>query len=135
MSPGSFSKGPNWYSGTMKQSKAIPAYISDCAKPAQPLLKQLYKAIQKAAPDAEEILSYGMPCFRQHKNLVYFAAFKDHVSFFPTGGGMAAFKEELKKYKTSKGTVQFQFGDKLPLALITKIVKFRVRETTPKKAA
>ncbi len=119
----------------MKSLSPIPAYISDCAPIAQPLLKQLYKAIQQAAPDAEEILSYCMPCFRQNKNLVYFAAFKGHVSFFPTGSGMATFKEELKKYKTSKGTVQFQFGDKLPLALITKIVKFRVKETTPKKKA
>jgi uncharacterized protein YdhG (YjbR/CyaY superfamily) len=84
------------------------------------------KAIQEAAPHATEAIKYGIPTFVLHGNLVHFGAFKDHLSFFPTASGVRAFKNELREYTTGKGTIQFT--GKPPLALIQKIVRFRVKE-------
>lgn len=89
--------------------------------------------VRKAAPEAEEAISYGIPTFKLHGNLVHFAAFKNHIGFFPAPSGIAAFKKELAAYKGAKGSVQFPLDQPLPLALITKIVKFRVKENTDKK--
>ncbi len=107
----------------------IDTYIANYPKETQKLLKQLYATIKKAAPGAEEKISYGIPTFRlAGRNLVHFGGFKNHISFFPTSSGISEFKKELSGYKGAKGTVQFPLDKPLPLALITKIVKFRVKE-------
>jgi uncharacterized protein YdhG (YjbR/CyaY superfamily) len=96
-------------------------------------LEKLRSTIRAAAPKAEEVISYQMPAFKLHGMLVYFAAYKNHIGFYPTSSSIAAFKKELVNYKTSKGTVQFPIDKPLPLALISKIVRFRVRENTLKQ--
>ena len=106
----------------------IDEYISTFPAETRKLLQQLRATIRKAAPRAEETISYGMPAFRQHRVLVYFAGYARHIGFYPTGTGIAAFKAELSAYKHSKGAVQFPLGRPLPLALIRKMVLFKVRE-------
>ncbi|SRR5581483_1558676 len=107
---------------------SIDDYITACPKDVQKMLKELRKTIHAAAPDAMEKISYQIPTFYLEGNLVHFAAFKDHISFFPTSSGIEAFKKELSVYKGAKGTVQFPLDQPLPLKLISKIVKFRVKE-------
>ncbi|MES2014363.1 MAG: DUF1801 domain-containing protein [Patescibacteria group bacterium] len=116
----------------MKKYSDINAYIADYPKDVQLLLRKMRAAIRKAAPKAEEAISYGIPTYKLSGNLVHFGAFKDHVSFFPTSSGTAAFEKEISKYKVSKGTIQFPLDKPLPLGLITKIVRFRVRENLKK---
>lgn len=94
----------------------------------QEILKTLRKVIKEAAPDAQEKISYLMPAFVLHGNLVYFAAFKNHIRFYPTSSGIDAFKNELSEYRGGKGSVQFPIEKPLPYELISKIVKFRVSE-------
>lgn len=84
--------------------------------------------IKSIASDAKEVISYGMPAYRQNQILVYFAGYSKHIGFYPTSSGIEAFKEELSVYKTSKGTVQFPLDKPLPLDLISNIVKFRQEE-------
>ncbi len=91
--------------------------------------------IAKAAPKADEAISYGMPTFKLQGNLVHFAGYKNHIGFYPAPSGIVNFAEDLKKYQTSKGAIQFPIDEKLPLALVTKIVKFRVKENLAKAAA
>jgi uncharacterized protein YdhG (YjbR/CyaY superfamily) len=98
----------------------------------QKILKLLRKTIKKAAPEAEEVISYGMPSFRQNGRLLYFAAFKNHIGFYPMMTGIEAFKARLTGYKWAKGSVQFPLMKPLPVDLITDIVKFRVAENTGK---
>ncbi len=86
------------------------------------------QAIIKAAPAAEERISYGMPAYKLHGVLVYFAGYKNHIGFYATPTGHAAFKKELSVYKEGKGSVQFPLEEALPLSLVIKIVKFRVKE-------
>lgn len=121
----------------MKSGKIIPAtideYIAGFPAGIQQLLEQVRATIKKAAPEAEEIISYGMPAFRyQGRGLVYFSAFKAHIGFYPIPSGMKAFKKELSSYKTGKGSVQFPLNEPMPLKLITDIVKFRVKENLAK---
>jgi uncharacterized protein YdhG (YjbR/CyaY superfamily) len=100
----------------------------------QGILRKMRKVIAHAAPDAEEAIKYGIPTFRLNsKNLVHFGAFKNHVSFFPTGAGVAAFKEELGKNAVSKGTVQFPLDKPIPYKLIEKIVRYRMKQVLSKK--
>lgn len=113
----------------------IDAYIATFPASTQALLQQMRSTIAKAAPRAEEAISYGMPTFKLHGNLVHFAGYKNHIGFYPAPSGIDAFADELKKYKTSKGAIQFPIDEKLPLTLVTKIVKFRVKENTEKAAA
>jgi uncharacterized protein YdhG (YjbR/CyaY superfamily) len=103
-------------------------YIAAFPKDVQDILEKLRLTIKKAAPDAEEAISYQMPAFKLHGNLVYFAAFKNHIGFFPTSSGIKAFREELASFETAKGTVRFPINRPLPLSLIRKIVKYRVKE-------
>lgn len=110
----------------------VSEYVALQPKPTQLLLKQLRTCIKKAAPKAEEQISYNMPAYKLNGVLVYFAAYKNHIGFYPTGSGIKAFIKDLGAYKTSKGTVQFPLDKKLPLALITKMVKHRVKENTTK---
>jgi uncharacterized protein YdhG (YjbR/CyaY superfamily) len=88
--------------------------------------------IKKAAPDAEELISYKMPAFKQNGMLVYFAAFKKHIGFYATPTGHREFENELSVYKQGKGSVQFPIDKPMPLNLISKIVKFRVKENLEK---
>jgi uncharacterized protein YdhG (YjbR/CyaY superfamily) len=112
-----------------KVSKNIDDYISHYPKEVQRLLKQMRQTIRKAAPQAKEKIGYGIPTFTLNDNLVHFGAFKDHVSFFPTASGITAFKKEFKGYKVSRGTVQFPLDKPLPLSLVSRIVRFRVKES------
>ena len=113
----------------------IDEYIASFPPEVQEKLETLRATIRKAAPKAEEAISYMIPTFRLHGNLVHFAAYKKHIGFYPGAGGIAAFEEELAGYETSKGTVQFPLEKRLPLTLITKIVKFRVQQNLDKAAA
>jgi uncharacterized protein YdhG (YjbR/CyaY superfamily) len=106
----------------------IDQYIAAFPEATRILLEQLRAVIRQAAPGAEEVISYGMPAFKEKRVLVYFAAWPRHIGFYPTASGMAAFKNELADFKTSKGAVQFPLVKPLPLELISKIVKFRVEE-------
>ena len=115
--------------------KTIDEYIATWPADIRAKLLSMREAIKKAAPKAEEAISYNMPTFRQNGYLVYFAAFKNHIGFFPVPSGMKAFEKELSKFKTGKGSVQFPYDQPLPLALVAKIVKFRVRENMAKAEA
>jgi uncharacterized protein YdhG (YjbR/CyaY superfamily) len=119
---------------TMNTSvKTVDEYITGFPKETKAFLKQIRTTIKQAAPDAEEIISYGMPAYKYHGMLVYFAAFKNHIGFYATPNGHAAFKKELSVYKEGKGSVQFPLDKPLPLSLVTKIVKFRVKENLVKE--
>jgi uncharacterized protein YdhG (YjbR/CyaY superfamily) len=95
-------------------------------------LKELRAAIQSAAPNAAEKISYQMPTFYLYGNLVHFAAYENHIGFYPAPSGIEAFKDKLSAYKGAKGSVQFPLSQPLPLNLIRKIVKFRVAENMKK---
>jgi uncharacterized protein YdhG (YjbR/CyaY superfamily) len=114
----------------METTKArnIDEYITAFPEDIRELLEQMRMTIQKAAPKTVEVISYGMPAFKQHSVLVYFAAYKGHIGFYPTGSGIEAFKKELSAYKSSKGAVQFPLDKPLPVRLITQMVKFRVKD-------
>ncbi len=114
-------------------AKNIDAYIAAQPEYLRPLLEQLRQTIKKAAPGAEEAISYQMPAFKYHGMLVYFAGYKNHIGFYPVSSAITAFEKQLSKYKTSKGTVQFPIDRPLPLGLISKMVKFRVKENEAKK--
>jgi uncharacterized protein YdhG (YjbR/CyaY superfamily) len=114
-------------------ARDIDEYISFHPESVRMQLETLRQTIRKAAPKAEEVISYQMPAFKFHGMLVYFAAYKTHIGFYPTGSGIASFKKELDKYETSKGTVRFPIDKPLPLGLIGKMVKFRVKENFEKK--
>jgi uncharacterized protein YdhG (YjbR/CyaY superfamily) len=117
----------------MFKPQSIDAYISDFPAETQKVLKQVRSSVKKAAPKAEETISYGMPAFTLHGSyLVYFAGYKNHIGFYPAPIGIELFKKELSKYKSGKGSVQFPLDEPMPLALITKIVKYRVKENTEK---
>ena len=123
----------------MKKKTTPPAtvdeYIVASIKEAQPLLKQIRKAIKAAAPKAEESISYGMAAYKyMGRPLVYFAGYENHIGFYATPTGHEAFKKDLSIYKTGKGSVQFPIDEKLPLSLIDKIVKYRVKENEEKAA-
>jgi uncharacterized protein YdhG (YjbR/CyaY superfamily) len=109
-------------------SKSIDEYISKFPSEVQEILKVLREVIKRAAPDAEERISYQMPTFVLHGNLVHFAAYRKHVGFYPTPSGIEAFKLELSEYEGGKGSIQFPIDKPLPYELISKIVKFRVAE-------
>jgi uncharacterized protein YdhG (YjbR/CyaY superfamily) len=112
--------------------KTIDDYIKLFPAEIQAILEELRKTIKNAAPDAQEKISYQMPTFYWHGNLVYFAAYKNHIGFYPTPSGIAAFKEELSVYKSAKGSVQFPLNRPIPFDLISKIVKYRVEENLGK---
>lgn len=117
--------------------KATPAanideYIAGCPKEVQDVLEKLRATIKKAAPEAKETINYAIPTFSLEGNLVHFAAFKNHIGFYPAPSGIAAFKKELSVYEGAKGSVQFPMDKPLPLSLVTRIVKFRVKENLEK---
>ena len=112
----------------------IDEYIAGFPPDVQQMLQQVRVTIKEAAPGAEETIKYAMPTFTYKGNLVYFAAFKKHIGFYPVPTGNDAFEKELSNYKTGKGSVQFPFDQPMPLSLITKIVKFWVKRNTEKNA-
>ena len=112
--------------------KSIDEYIMQFPAEIQVILKTLRKVIKEAAPDADEKISYQMPTFYLHGNLVHFAAFKNHIGFYPTPSAIDAFRHELAEYKGAKGSVQFPLQKPLPYHLIGKIVKYRVAENIEK---
>jgi uncharacterized protein YdhG (YjbR/CyaY superfamily) len=116
-----------------KKFNEIDKYIAGFPKETQKLLEQLRKTINKAAPEAEEVISYGMPAFKQKGILVYFAGYEKHIGFYPTSSPIVIFREELSPYKKGKGSIQFPLDKPLPLKLITEIVKFRVSEVLEKE--
>ncbi len=111
-----------------KALENIDDYIVDFPTDVQRILRKLRSAIKKAAPQAKETISYRIPTFTLRGYLVHFAAFKDHVSLFPTSSPMKTFKRALSPYKVSRGTIQFPLDRPLPLSLVGRIVKFRVKE-------
>ena len=115
--------------------QTIDDYLAGCVEEVQPLLEKIRATIRKAAPEAEETISYQMPTFRLHGNLVHFMAHPRHIGFYPTPSGITAFKDELAKYASAKGSVQFPLNEPIPYALIGKIVKFRVTENLERAAA
>lgn len=114
------------------KSDNIDQYITGFPEDTQKLLKKVRATIRKSAPEAEETISYGIPTFNLKGKLVHFAAFKSHIGFYPTSSGIEAFRKELSPYKGAKGSVQFPLGTTLHFNLISKIVKFRVRENLEK---
>ena len=111
-----------------KQFDTIDEYIALFPQEVGERLEELRRTIKQEAPEAEEIISYQMPAFRFHGNLVYFAGYENHVGFYPTSSGIDAFKKELSTFETSRGTVRFPMDKPLPLGLVRKIVRFRVKE-------
>lgn len=113
---------------------SIDEYIGGFPQPVQAILSEMRAVIRLAAPQAIEKISYQIPTLYFNGNLVHFAAFKRHIGFYPGASGVSAFQQELKGYKTSKGAIQFPLGQPLPLALVKKIVEFRIQENSPMKA-
>jgi len=115
---------------------SIDEYISAQVESIQPKLHQIRSIIKEIVPEATEIISYGMPAYKYHHVLVYFAANKNHVGFYPTASPIVFFAEELSEYKTSKGAIQFRVNQELPIELIKKITIFRKQqdELSHKKA-
>ena len=114
--------------GNKITSRSIDEYILKFPPEIQVILQKLREVIKESAPDAKEKISYQMPTFVLHGNLVHFAAYKNHIGFYPTPSGINAFKHELSEYKGAKGSVQFPIEKPLPYSLISKIVEFRVAE-------
>lgn len=121
-------------SSRMQKLDTVDAYIESQPKELRPKLEQLRQAIRKAAPKAEEGIGYGMPSYKLHGPLVYFACFKNHFGFFPMPGAIAAFKEKLSAYELAKGTVRFPHDKPLPTKLISDMVKFRIKQNEEKAA-
>ncbi|MFY9150825.1 MAG: DUF1801 domain-containing protein [Prolixibacteraceae bacterium] len=113
----------------------VDLYIAGFPAETQEILNQLRETIRKVAPEAEEMISYQMPAYKYHGMLAYFAGYKNHIGFYPTGSGIESFKHKLSVFKTSKGTVKFPIDQPLPLELITEIVQFRVAENLEKMQA
>jgi uncharacterized protein YdhG (YjbR/CyaY superfamily) len=122
---------------TMKgtQAENIDEYIAGFPKNVQKMLKEMRATIRKAAPEAGEAIKYAIPTFTLKGNLVHFAAFKNHIGFYPAPRAIEAFKKELSAYDGSKGAIQFPLDKPLPLALITRIVKYRVKQSLEKEKA
>lgn len=112
----------------MENFTSIDHYISNFPPEIQNILQEIRTTIQKEAPEATEAIKYGMPTFVLNKNLVHFAAHKNHIGFYPSPSGIAAFQKEIATYKNSKGAVQFPLNQAIPYDLIIKIVRFRVLE-------
>lgn len=116
-------------------AKNIDEYIARCPAEVQAVLQELRQTIQKAAPQAKETINYMMPTFTLEGNLVHFAAFKNHIGFYPAPTGIDQFRKELSTYELSKGTIRFPMDQPLPLELVSRIVKFRVQENLEKAEA
>jgi uncharacterized protein YdhG (YjbR/CyaY superfamily) len=115
--------------------KTVDEYISMFPASSKKLLQQVRKTIHQAAPEAEDVISYNMPALKLNSILVYYAAYEKHIGFYPTSSGIETFKDQLGDYKFSKGAIQFPIDKPIPLDLITKIVKFRLKQNLEKEKA
>jgi len=113
---------------TLSGSQEIDAWISQFPASTQKLLNQIRKTVTRAAPPAEEVIRYGIPTLRLKQNLLHYAAFENHIGFYPTPSALRHFAEQLKGYQQGKGSVQFPLNQPLPLKLIAEIATFRVAE-------
>lgn len=118
----------------MQHYPDVDTYIASYPAATQRLLEQMRATIRKAAPQAEEVISYGMPAYSLGTKLVYFGGYQQHIGFYPTASGIRKFEQELFHYKFSKGAVQFPLNKPLPLALVSRIVKMRLKEVTEQQA-
>jgi len=118
-----------------RTSSEVAAYIAGFPRPVQSRLRKVRATIRANAPKAEEIISYRIPAYRQHGMLVYFAGFKEHIGFFPPVRGDAALARALSKYAGPKGNLRFSHDEPLPLGLIARIVRHRVRQDRERAAA
>ena len=109
-------------------SPEFETYFTPFPEQTQRLLHEVYNSVKELLPNAAEKMSYGMPCFYQNQNVVYFAAFKNHIGFYPTASGVKVFEHELSGLKFSKGAIQFPLDKTIPKELIQKIVRFRLNE-------
>jgi len=117
-----------------KKPESIDEYISAFPEHTQNLLQQMRAIIHKAVPKSEEVISYGMPAFKLHTVLVYFAGYKNYIGFYPTSSSIRLFKDQFADYKSSKGAVQFPLDKPLPVKLIKEITVFRAKEDTENAA-
>jgi uncharacterized protein YdhG (YjbR/CyaY superfamily) len=119
-----------------KKYKTVDEYIADRSPQIRKPLKDLRKAIKESAPLAEEVISYNMPAFKFHGILVYYAAHKEHIGFYP-GGSLIneVFKDQLTGYETSKGTIKFPYSKSIPVRLVKRIIKYKVKVNVDKKKA
>jgi len=115
-----------------QKTNAIDEYIAGFPEDVQQILQQIRATIRQAAPEALEKIGYGIPTFYLNGNLIHFAAFKSHIGLYPTPKGIEQFEHELAGYKQGKGSVQFPLDEPMPLALITRIVNYRVEKMTKK---
>jgi len=117
---------------TSTRFNSVDQYIKTLPPASKEKIIELRSLIKKTAPEAEELISYNMPSFNYYGRLVYYAAFKSHIGFYPMASGISAFQNEISKFKWAKGSVQFPLDKPLPTALITKITRFRVKENREK---
>lgn len=113
---------------------SIQEYFSWFPPEIQAKLQQMREILRQALPEAEEVISYHMPAFKTSEVLVYYAAAKSHLGYYPTSSGVINFKEELSRYVTSKGAIQFSYSEDLPEQLITEIAQFRAQEARERAA-
>lgn len=118
----------------MKPAASVDQYIARAEPGVKKALSDIRKTIKSAAPAAEEVISYQMPAYKYHGMLAFFAAWKDHISFYPAPWGAASLKKAMSAYEGSKGTIRFPIGKSMPLALIRKMVKYRMIENETKAA-
>ncbi len=119
----------------MLTAATVDEYIKRYPAKVQAIMQKLRKTIKAATPKAEEVISYGIPGYKYHGMLIFFAAWKDHISVYPAPRGHEAFKKALAKYKGGKGTIQIPLDEAMPYDLITKITKFRAKENEAHFAA
>lgn len=117
----------------MSKPESISAYIGDAPVAARERLEKLRAAVHRLAPGAEELISYGMPAFRYKGLLIWFAAHTHHIGLYPHRSAITFFAKELSAYKTAKGSIQFPYEKPLPMALINRIIRFRVKENDEKE--
>lgn len=115
-----------------KTPKDIDEYIAGFPKDVQEILKKIRSTIRKAAPKAEEAISYQIPTLKLNRNLIHFAAYKNHIGLYPAPRAVEKFKKDLERYGSSKATIKFSLDEPIPYDLITRIVEFRVKQSSPK---
>jgi uncharacterized protein YdhG (YjbR/CyaY superfamily) len=118
--------------GKMKTAASVDEYISTAEPKAKKALRDIRKTIKAAAPKAEEVISYQIPGYKYHGMLVFFAAWKNHISLYPAPWSAESLKKEMSVYEGSKGTIKFPLDKPMPLALIKKMVKYRLKENEMK---
>jgi uncharacterized protein YdhG (YjbR/CyaY superfamily) len=120
---------------TSTKFKTVDEYLASFPANTKKILQEIRNTIKQSAPQAEELISYNMPAFKLRGMLVFYAAYERHIGFYPTASGIKAFKKEISQYKNAKGSVQFPIDEPMPFDLISKIVKFKVKENQEKERA